>query len=99
MGQPIEIVGTTRLDDVVMFDTDRSITGQDGSGYGSLDEATATDDFPARLAARLFEGVDGVNHVFVASNGVVVRRQGGWDDAVTASAGGIITDFFIFYRD
>jgi hypothetical protein len=99
MGQPIEIVGTTRLDDVVMFDTDRSITGQDGSGYGSLDEATATEDFPALLAARLFEGVDGVNHVFVASNGVVVRRTGGWDDAAAGAAGEIITDFFIFYRD
>lgn len=99
MGQPIEIVGTTRLDDVIMFDIDRSITGQDGSGYGSLDEARGSDDFPARLAARLFEGVDGVDHVFIASNGVVVRRHGGWDDAAGATAGGIITEFFIFYRD
>ncbi len=97
MGQPIEVVGVTQLDDVAMFDTDRSITGQDGRGYGTSEEAAAEDLFPAHLAGRIFEGVSGVDHVFIASNQVVIRRPGGWDDSGTDAARRIITDFFLFY--
>ena len=98
MGQTIKVLGTTVLPGLAIIDTDRSITGQDGSSYGSAGEAS--DDFPGRLAARLFERIDGVNHVFVASNQVVVGRDGGWNDSNTLSAATqVVTDFFVFYDE
>lgn len=97
MGQLINVLGTTVLDDVAIIDTDRSITGQDGSSYSSAEETA--DDFPGRLARRLFERVEGVTHVFVASNQVVVGRDGGWTDAALSTATGVVTDFFVFYDE
>ncbi len=96
MGQPIQ-VAATRLDDVVMFDTDRSISGQDGASFASAEEAAETAEFPAQLAARLFAGDSAVNHVFVASNQVVVRKRGGWTDDDVAAASQVIADFFLYY--
>lgn len=98
MGQPIK-VEATQVSEVVIFDTDRSITGQDGSGFASLEEAAAVEIFPAQLAARLFQSDDTIDHVFVASNQVVVRRPSGWDTADVARASGVITDFFLFYPE
>jgi hypothetical protein len=98
MGQPIQ-VDATRLDDVVVFDTDRSITGQDGAGFGSAAEAEASGTLPAELAGRLFAADGSVNHVFVASNQVVVRRSGGWSDGDVDAASRVISDFFLFYPE
>lgn len=98
MGQPIQ-VDATRLDDVVMFDTDRSITGQDGAGFASAAAANASDIFPGRLAARLFAADSAVDHVFVASNQVVVRRSGGWSDGDVDAASRVISDFFLYYPE
>ena len=75
MGQPIQ-VAATRLGDVALFDTDRSISGQDGMGFASIAEAEAASEFPAKLAARLFDADSAVDHVFAASNQVVVRPPG-----------------------
>lgn len=98
MGQPIQ-VDATRLDDVALFDTDRSITGQDGAGFGSAAEAEASHVFPGKLAARLF-GADGsIDHVFVASNQVVARRSGGWSDDDVDAASRVISDFFLYYPE
>jgi hypothetical protein len=98
MGQPIQ-VEVTQIDDVLLFDTDRSITGQDGVVYASRDEALDSDRFPAQLAARIFSADSGVNHVFVASNQVVVRRTGGWDQSQTDAAAAVVADFFLYYPD
>ncbi|MEX2420006.1 MAG: hypothetical protein WD652_06460 [Acidimicrobiia bacterium] len=97
MGQTIKVLGTTVLDGVAIVDTDRSITGQDGSSYASA--AETSDDFPGQLAARLFEGIEGVNHVFIASNQVVVGRHGGWDDGTLSAASEVVTEFFVFYDE
>ena len=98
MGQPIQ-VDATRLDDVALFDTDRSITGQDGAGFASAGEAEASDSFPAQLAARLFAADASVDHVFVASNQVVLRRSGGWSDGDVDTASQVISDFFLYYPE
>lgn len=99
MGQPIDISGRTVDGDVAAFHTDRAITGQDGIGFSSGDEAARNDTFPGDLAGRLFEGVEGVDHVFIASNQVVARRSGGWDDDALSAASQIVTDFFVFYAE
>lgn len=97
MGQTIE-VKSQQVGDVVIFDTDRSITGQDGSGFTSADLPRDEDaPFPAQLAARIFSGVDDVDHVFIASNLVVVKRAAGWTDGAVAEAAEIISRFFRYY--
>jgi len=41
MGKPIEVAASTIVGDVLLLDTDRSITGQDGVGYESAEAAAA----------------------------------------------------------
>ncbi len=98
MGQPIEVAASV-IDDVLILDTDRSVTGQDGTAYASLDEARADDRFPGRLAARLFESDEVIDHVFIASNTVVLRRHGGWDDAAVSVSSDVVSRFFLFYPE
>lgn len=99
MGQTIDVT-PQQVGSVVIFDTDRSITGQDGSGYTRA-EAAADENasFPTQLASRLFAGVDDLDHIFIASNQVVVERQAGWTDTSIAEATDIISQFFRYYPD
>ena len=99
MGQRIEVLGSTVVGDSIVFDTDRSITGQDGVVYETAEQAGAGDAFPDVLAQRLFASDDGVASVFVASNTVTVTRTGGWDAATVAAASGVVADFFVFYAE
>jgi len=96
MGQSIEVAATV-LDDVALFNTDRALTGQDGSSFSSDDDLDGS-DFATQLAERLFTEVPAIDHVFVASNQVVVRRPHGWDDHVVDIASRVISDLFLFYR-
>lgn len=97
MGQQIEVTSRV-IGDSAIFDTDRSITGQDGSEFGSAEDAAASDAFPNALAQRLFAADDTISSVFVASNVVTVTRPGGWDAATVAAASTVVSDFFIFYN-
>ena len=99
MGQPITIAGTTVDGPMAAFHTDRGITGQNGMPFGSADHARAADSLPGDLASRLFESDEAIDHVFVASNDVVVRRAGTWDDAALDAAASIVSAFFVFYAD
>jgi len=97
MGKPIAVVGSTVVDEVLMLDTDRSITGQDGAAFDSSEIAATTDTFPGRLASRMFDAVTGATHVYVASNQVVVARSGGWDAAAAESAADTVSRLFVVY--
>jgi hypothetical protein len=96
MGQAIQVeakpIGRT-----VVFETDRSITGQDGTSYDSAEAAASDDRFPGQLAQRLFAVDDELDTVWVASNTVVIERSAGWDDETSQSMAGVIADFFRFY--
>ncbi|MDP8958613.1 MAG: hypothetical protein M3N51_05285 [Actinomycetota bacterium] len=100
MGQLIrvEAVPIGPLNEVAIFDTDRSLTGQDGHAFGSEDEAIVGDSFPAALAIRLFESDPSIASVYVLSNGVVVRRSQAWDEASLGEAAEVIRTFFVFYQ-
>ena len=98
MGQTIE-VNSTVVGDAALFDTDRSITGQDGCGFGSVDVAQSAPTTAGLLAVRLFESDADIDHVFTLSNQVTIRRKGGWTEEVTRSAAGVIRDFFVFYEE
>lgn len=96
MGQLINVKATV-LEDVVVFESDRSISGQDGLSFGSLEAASTSVTFPARLATRLFESDPAIDHVFGGSNGIVVRRTGGWPSDVLESVTTVVERFFVFY--
>jgi hypothetical protein len=96
MGQPIEVTPTV-VDEVLILDADRSVSGQDGAGYSSTAEAESNESFPAKLAVALFASDDAINHVFAGSNGIVIRRSGGWDSATQADAVSVVQNFFVFY--
>jgi len=98
MGQIIKVTGTVTGDSAI-FEADRSLSGQDGGSFESIEATADNPTFPARLAARVFEEDSAVNNVFTGSNGVVIRRDGGWSDAEVARIGTVIEEFFVFYRD
>lgn len=96
MGQDVEIRNTATVGEVLVIDTDRSFTGQDGQAIGPELRGQGV---PLELARRLFGLEVGIDHVFVLQNAVTVRRPGGWDagtaDAVTETT----HSFLRFYPD
>ncbi|MDH4117029.1 MAG: hypothetical protein OEX04_01405 [Acidimicrobiia bacterium] len=97
MGQTIEINGTNVVDHVLIIDTDRSLAGQVGESFSGVEAARAQSTFPARLAVRLFEADPSVDHVFVMSNTVSVRRPQDWNDGAVILASSVVSEFFRFY--
>ncbi len=97
MGQRIEIESSRVVDDSVIVTTDRSLTGTDGEGYSSADQAGDASTFGAKLATDLFESDDGISRVFVSSNVVVIQRGGGWKTELVDGVSQVIQDFFLHY--
>ncbi|MBT8212909.1 MAG: hypothetical protein KJN71_07160 [Acidimicrobiia bacterium] len=95
MGQQIEISSVVTLDSIALFETDRSITGQDGIGYDAAPEDSTTP--PADLAVRLFDAVPGLERVYVASNQVTAKRATDWDEDSLATAKSVISGLFVHY--
>jgi len=96
MGMAITVRPARIVGDVAVFDTDRSVTGQDGAGFDASAAAAST-TAGALLARRLFAADAEVQHVFVASSQVVARRHGGWDDAARERGAAVIAGFFVHY--
>lgn len=82
-----------------MIDTDRSLAGQDGEAFKGAEAAGRGTTFPARLAARLFASDSLIDHVFVMSNTVLVRRPKGWPAEAVDSASRTVSAFFRFYPE
>ncbi len=97
MGQSID-VASKQLDGFCLFTTDRSISGQDGAGFGSVEEAKTGAGFPASLAGRLLMTDPAIDHVYVASNDVIVRRAAAWDETSIDSAATTSREFFRFHE-
>ncbi len=97
VGQRIEILGSRVTDDSMIITMNRSLTSADGEGFSSAEGAAGVSTFPAKLASDLFESDEEISRVYVASNVVVLRRDGGWSqDAGTASSN-VIEEFFLYY--
>ena len=95
MGQPMQVLNTTVVDAIAMFATDRGVTGQEGVSLARGDEAG--EGFPSALAGEIFATDDRIEHAFVVSNQVVVRRTDGWDEAALGEVADVISGFFVFY--
>lgn len=84
------------MDDVLLIDTDRSLTGQDGH---EMTPDRSGEAVPGRLAAELF-GLDlGIDHVYVLQNTVSVRRPEGWDGPSRAKVEDVTARFLRHYDD
>jgi hypothetical protein len=99
VGQTIEINKRTVIDKILLIDTDRTLAGQDGESYGGIEAARRSETFPGLLAVRIFESQPEVDHVFVMSNQVSIRRFAGWDDERAVKIAGIVSEFFRVYPD
>ena len=96
MGQDVVIKDLVSLGDVIVIDTDRSFTGQDGQA--SIPSSLA-DGIPGLLSERLFGLGLGIDRVFVQQNTVTVRRPGGWDASVTDLVAEETSTFLRFYDE
>ena len=96
MGQNVEIKGTVELGDILIVDTDRSFTGQDGH---IITPDSDGDGVPGVLASRLFDLGLGIDHVFVLQNIVTVRRPGGWDEDSAGTVSDVTETFLRYYSD
>lgn len=92
MGQTIQVHSSV-TGDVAVFDTDRTLTGQDAEGFSEPAEGSAA----AQLASRLLAADPNIDHVFVQFNLVSVRRRGGWDDSALQRAASVIERLFEVY--
>jgi hypothetical protein len=99
MGQTIILKHRTVLDDVAMFDMNRSLNGQAGEHFSSVADTEVSTTFPAMLARRLFEAVDAVDHVFVAGSVASVRSKGGWTDEALDAAEFELRNFFVHWAE
>jgi hypothetical protein len=97
VGQTIAVTDRSRVGEVFLLTADRSFSGQDGESYSAAPADATT--FPGRLATRLFEADASLNHVYVMSNTVALKRDGGWDDEAMTTAADTISNFFRFYGE
>lgn len=96
MGQQIEIKSSVVLGNMLVIDTNRTLTGQNGEAYASLKDAVGP-TLPAELAGSLFSALGAVDHVFTASNSVSVRSTEAWNDAEVATANATVRNFFTYW--
>ena len=96
MGQDVAIRETTTMGDVLVIDSDRSFTGQDGH---MITRGSDHHGVPGELAERIFSLDPGIDYIFVLQNIVTVRRNGGWDEEIAARVTEITGSFLRFYPD
>jgi hypothetical protein len=96
MGQTVVVNKVIEAGDVLLIDTDRSFTGQDGMAMSPSEPGHAV---PGVLAGKLFDLDIGIDHVYVLQNTVTLRRPGGWDDESKEAVASVVESFLIFYTD
>lgn len=94
MGQAIAINKTAVMGEVLLVDTDRSLTGQD-SHVVTPDQPG--EGVPRKLGEEVFALGLGIDHVHVLQNQVALRRPGGWDDDAMSQVQTAIQGFLLFY--
>ena len=97
MGQKIELK-TTKFNKNVIFDLNRSLSGQDGITYHNIAQASLTNEVSAQLALRLFQFSIDIENIFIQSNVVTVNFSTNIGTAVEEYEKQI-EDFFLFYKD
>jgi len=96
MGQTVIVNDMNELGDVLLLDTDRSFTGQDGIAMAPANRGGGV---PGVLADELFDLGLGVDHVYVLQNTVTMRLPGGWDEESKAAVASVVESFLRFYDE
>ena len=96
MGQLIEVDHLV-LGDVALFDTDRSLSGQEGESYADPETAGSSGTFPGLVAAALLAEIPSIESVYVFSNTVSVKKSGGWSLQSAETAARIIRNSLVHY--
>jgi hypothetical protein len=94
MGQTVVVNNAVEMGDLLLVDTDRSFTGQDGM---ALSPESPGEAVPGLLAKGLFEVDSSIDHVYVLQNTITMRRRGGWDDESRAAVLDVVEKFLLFY--
>ncbi len=97
MGQLIE-VKTTKLNKTLIFDLNRSVSGQEGMTFHNISEASLISDVSGQLALELFQENNDIDTIFIQSNVVTVNfnRNIGSD---TSEVEKTLKNFFVFYGE
>ena len=97
MGQLIE-VKTTKLNKTIIFDLNRSVSGQEGMTFHNISEASLIPDISGQLALKLFQETNDVDTIFIQSNVVTVNfnRNMGSDISEIEKT---LENFFVFYGE
>jgi len=72
MGQKIELK-TTSFNKNIIFDLNRSLSGQDGITYHNIADASLHEEVSAQLALKLFQFSEDIESIFIQSNIVTVN--------------------------
>ena len=97
MGQKIELK-TTQFGKNVIFDLNRSFSGQDGETYHNIAHASLSNETSAQLALKLFQYSSDIESIFIQSNVVTVNFSKNMGTAIKEFETQI-EDFFLFYGD
>ncbi|MDC3226844.1 NifU N-terminal domain-containing protein [Acidimicrobiaceae bacterium] len=97
MGQKIELK-TTQFGKNVIFDLNRSLSGQDGETYHNIAHASLSNETSAQLALKLFQYSSDIESIFIQSNVVTVNFSKNMGTAIKEFETQI-EDFFLFYGD
>ena len=97
MGQLIK-VKTTKLNKTIIFDLNRSVSGQEGMTFHNISEASLIPDVSGQLALKLFQETNDIDTIFIQSNVVTVnfKRNLGSDISEVEKT---IENFFVFYGE
>ena len=97
MGQNIELK-STHFGKNVIFDLNRSLSGQDGETYHNIAHASLSNETSAQLALKLFQYSSDIESIFIQSNVVTVNFSKNMGTAIKEFETQI-EDFFLFYGD
>ena len=94
MGQIIE-VKSTKLNKTIIFDLNRSVSGQEGMTFHNISEASLIPDVSGQLALKLFQETNDIETIFIQSNIVTVNfnRNLGSDISEVEET---LKNFFVF---
>lgn len=97
MGQVIE-VKTTKFNKTLIFDLNRTVSGQEGMTYNNISQASLMSDVSSQLALNLFQKIDDIETIFIQSNIVTInfKRNLGPDLQEVEET---LKNFFIFYKE
>jgi hypothetical protein len=97
MGQKIELK-TTSFNKNIIFDLNRSLSGQDGITYHNIADASLHEEVSAQLALKLFQFSEDIDSIFIQSNVVTVNFDKNMGTGVEEFSKQI-ENFFLFYGE